>query len=46
MVRYAKTHNNLIISPHIGGCTVESQKSAMEHTVSKFVKALRELPAR
>ena len=24
LVEYARRHNNLIITPHIGGCTVES----------------------
>jgi D-3-phosphoglycerate dehydrogenase / 2-oxoglutarate reductase len=26
LVAYARQHNNLIITPHIGGCTVESMK--------------------
>lgn len=43
MVRYAREHENLVISPHVGGCTFESVSTAMVHTVGKLRKALLEL---
>jgi D-3-phosphoglycerate dehydrogenase / 2-oxoglutarate reductase len=43
LIRYANTHDNLVISPHIGGVTFESQRMTLEHTSRKlrdFLKAL------
>lgn len=34
LVKYAQTHDNLIITPHIGGCTVESMGKA-EHFLAQ-----------
>lgn len=36
LVEYAKTHDNLIITPHIGGCTYESQQKAFKYMLEKL----------
>ncbi|MEI6422847.1 MAG: NAD(P)-dependent oxidoreductase [Lentisphaerota bacterium] len=36
LVQYARTHDNLIITPHIGGCTFESQQKAFKHMLEKL----------
>lgn len=38
LVKYAQTHENLIITPHIGGCTVESMGKA-EHFLAQELYA-------
>jgi D-3-phosphoglycerate dehydrogenase len=43
LIQYARGHQNLVISPHIGGVAVESQKAAIEHTVGKLKAHLEEL---
>jgi D-3-phosphoglycerate dehydrogenase len=43
LVRHAKEHENLIITPHIGGCTYDSQELASRHTAVKLVEALCEV---
>lgn len=43
LIRYASAHENLVISPHVGGVTYESQQMAMEHTVGKLVRFLKGL---
>ena len=43
LIRYARTHDNLVISPHLGGGTHESQKMAMSFTVEKLVDHLKHL---
>ena len=43
LVRYANTHENLVISPHTGGITFESQSAAMRFIVDKPGRTLREL---
>lgn len=40
LVRYASTHQNLVISPHVGGATFESQRLAYAHTVEKLAQFL------
>ena len=35
VVRYAKEHENLLISPHVGGACFEAQLSALENTLEK-----------
>ena len=35
VVRYAREHENLLISPHVGGACYESQAMAMENTLRK-----------
>jgi len=44
LIRYARTHDNLIITPHIGGVTYESQDMALKHTVMKLRRFLESLP--
>lgn len=36
MVVYARTHDNLVISPHVGGVTYESQTASFRHTATKL----------
>ncbi|WP_428938599.1 2-hydroxyacid dehydrogenase [Fontivita pretiosa] len=36
LLRYAREHENLVITPHIGGVTYESQRMAFAHTVEKL----------
>ncbi len=41
MVEYAKTHNNLLLTPHIGGAVYEAQQLAVSHTseqLKRFIK--------
>lgn len=33
LLAYARRHDNLVVTPHIGGVTWESQRAALEHTV-------------
>jgi D-3-phosphoglycerate dehydrogenase len=40
LIRHAREHENLVISPHIGGVTVESQQLAMERTAGKLLAFL------
>jgi D-3-phosphoglycerate dehydrogenase len=35
LIAWSREHQNLVISPHIGGVTFESQKAAIEYTVEK-----------
>jgi len=42
LVRYANEHENLVITPHVGGVTFESQRMAIEHAVRKLLKFLEE----
>jgi D-3-phosphoglycerate dehydrogenase len=43
LVRYANCHENLIISPHVGGVTYESQRMAYTHTAKKLARHLESL---
>ncbi len=45
LLRYAAAHDNLIITPHIGGCTVEAQAKVMLHFVSKLQQAWEQIVA-
>lgn len=38
MIQYARTHENLIITPHIGGVTYESQSAAFEQAAEKLIE--------
>lgn len=42
LVRYAQEHRNLIITPHIGGCTTESMAKTEIFLAEKLCAALRE----
>jgi D-3-phosphoglycerate dehydrogenase len=42
LIAYARKHGNLILLPHLGGCTYESQTMTLRHTAEKlrdFIKA-------
>lgn len=41
LIRYADTHENLVITPHLGGVTFEAQKATIEFTVLKLRTKLR-----
>jgi D-3-phosphoglycerate dehydrogenase len=43
LIRYARENQNLVISPHIGGVTVEAQAMTLEHTVEKLKRFLESL---
>jgi D-3-phosphoglycerate dehydrogenase len=41
LVAYARTHQNLVITPHIGGCTLESMEQTEEFLADKVVTFLQ-----
>ena len=43
LIRYANTHDNLVISPHTGGVTYEAQAMTLEFTARKLLAYLRTL---
>jgi len=45
LIRYAATHQNLVIVPHLGGITYESQTMAYAFAIQKLKKFLEEIPA-
>lgn len=45
LIRYANEFENLVITPHIGGVTHESQRSAFEFTARKLKRFLEQLPS-
>ena len=38
LIEYARSNQNLVISPHIGGATVESQSIIFEHMIQKLAR--------
>ena len=42
LIKYAAAHQNLVISPHIGGVTHESQRMGFSHIVGMIMEFLRE----
>jgi D-3-phosphoglycerate dehydrogenase len=42
LVAYARTHDNLIITPHIGGCTYESMAATENYLAERVCAALQE----
>jgi len=44
LVAYARTHKNLLITPHTGGCTLESMEQTEEFLTEKVVNFLQSLP--
>ena len=42
LVKYAAEHDNLIITPHIGGSTLDAWSLTQEYTVQKIIEALEE----
>jgi D-3-phosphoglycerate dehydrogenase len=43
LIRYARDHQNLVISPHTGGVTYEAQEMAMRWTAEKLARHLKGL---
>lgn len=43
LIKYANTHENLVISPHTGGVTFEAQAMTLEFTANKLANYLRNL---
>lgn len=41
LVKYAQTHDNVLITPHIGGCTVESREKTEMFLASRVEEFLR-----
>ncbi len=44
LVEYARHHDNLIISPHIGGMTIDAQRKAFTRMAEKVVDFFRRFP--
>jgi D-3-phosphoglycerate dehydrogenase len=44
LVQYARDHDNLLITPHIGGCTIESIEKT-ENFIAKQIAAFLQSPA-
>ncbi len=42
MVEYARRHDNLLITPHIGGVSYEAQQLAIKHTALQLRKTIME----
>lgn len=42
LVQYARTHDNLLITPHIGGSTVDAWRLTEQHTIELTLQALAE----
>jgi D-3-phosphoglycerate dehydrogenase len=40
LVRYAATHTNLIITPHIGGSTIDAWSLTQQYTIRKVLEAI------
>jgi D-3-phosphoglycerate dehydrogenase len=40
LVAYARTHDNLIITPHIGGSTEDAWRLTQQFTIEKVIEAL------
>ena len=40
LIRYAQNHDNVVITPHIGGCTFKSIKDARIFSAQKLVHYL------
>jgi D-3-phosphoglycerate dehydrogenase / 2-oxoglutarate reductase len=36
LIQYARDHDHLILTPHVGGCTLEAQDKAFVHTAYKI----------
>jgi len=42
LIAYSKTHPNLLITPHIGGCTIESFEKTEMYLAGKFMHTVEE----
>ena len=45
LIRYARTHENLVITPHIGGVTFEAQATTIRYTAEKLRDFLMKMTA-
>jgi D-3-phosphoglycerate dehydrogenase len=43
LVKYAASHDNLLIVPHLGGATIEATSRTQHHIVDLVIKAARQL---
>ena len=43
LIAYARENQNLVITPHIGGVTFESQRATIEHTIQKLKRYAEEV---
>jgi D-3-phosphoglycerate dehydrogenase / 2-oxoglutarate reductase len=43
LVKYARDHDNLIITPHMGGVTIEAQIKSFDYTLERLVELDREI---
>jgi len=43
LVRYARAHKNLIITPHLGGCTYDAQEKAFQQAAAKVTLFFKNL---
>lgn len=46
VIQYARTHQNVVISPHLGGVTFESQSMAFEFIANRGFEALQRMNRR
>ena len=46
LLRYAATHDNLIVTPHIGGYTLESLARTEQHLAGRLVDYLEHMAGR
>lgn len=42
LIQYAREHDNLILTPHIGGCTVDAWEMTEAHVIQMMIKAFNE----
>ena len=42
LIRYAREHQNLLITPHVGGVTYEAQSITLRHIAEKLARWLKE----
>jgi D-3-phosphoglycerate dehydrogenase len=43
LIQYAREHDNLVIMPHVGGCTWETQRDSHAFTCNKLAEALSQM---
>ncbi|MFM7106688.1 MAG: hypothetical protein ACKOW8_14330, partial [Flavobacteriales bacterium] len=41
LIQYARNNDNLLISPHIAGCTVDSESKAMRDLLNQLLTAIK-----
>ncbi len=39
LIQYAKEHDNLVLAPHIGGCSVDAWRITQEHVIGMMIDA-------